>query len=327
MNTKFSSFQQSNAQYTQSLVKAVERVENDLNPTNGLRPDAAAPYYGEIGNNELSISSVKNTSLEYAIVFNKPLAYTPRILTGLSMIDTASDPPYQGPGVTVYNSKISKEGISVVRGTGEAKSWSVNAWWMTLPENGIQMDTGVVDAAGIVRSITMATPFKLDIKFSKRFPRGPKVHVWIQAVDWECPGLWKRLEVNASNINEAGCTINISTWSDTIVRSARVAWLAYDADQQNKRIKSNEVSINNGSRAKQPIRSNFDFNAIAFQGDRFSRTPGMFTAFARLDVNPSFGFRTLSRVQNVKQESFEHCLQTWHDSEIYEVRAVWIAMD
>lgn len=70
-----------------------------------------------------------------------------------------------------------------------------------------------------------------EVFFKRPYATPPKVVVWIHAFDFGASAGW-RLNAFPTNIRGKGFTVNVNSWSNTILYSANVSWVAWPAEEK-----------------------------------------------------------------------------------------------
>lgn len=262
--------------------------------------------------------------IQDTIRFDEPLGGAPRVISGINFMDIYSKAePAPAHTISCHVSQATKEGITVSRSVGNSGAYQLGLSWMTLPDSGPHIETGICDTMAIRPTLSAGGLCNFAVKFQRPFKAMPIVRVWLQAVDWQEPSTERRVSVDCPNADVNGCTLIAMTWKDTTVQSVRLAWLAHEADEP--RVRSGEAAIDGTSRTI-PMDNTFKSYPTTFAAPAFSQTPNVFTAINRVDIDHKHVLRLMSRPTNVSQQSFDLQLSTWNDTVIWGGRCIWFAI-
>lgn len=328
------------------LKDGVKRVEDKIDAIK-LHPDSGAgvvsttgaPYtpapaasqslIPQCGIVDRSFGTITYTSQEDMVVFSSPLAYTPRVIFTTSKIDIDCTVG-QGLNYSSYVRDVTKDGFAMTRSLGNNRAYGLDSSWMSLPENDIHIETGTIETANFARAFTTAiTPH---IGFKKAFGQTPMIHTWIQGLDFPAPAATNdvlRLQTVLDAPTSTGFGLQISTWANTTIANARIGWIAYDATEDGKRIKSGLASIDGNSRKDiDKLNPTPTTKRTAFQGQqRFSRKPAVFAAWSKIDMVCGKIPRLIAAATNPDQDGFDLTMSTWLDNVVYNCDGFWLAME
>ncbi|WYZ38153.1 hypothetical protein EsH8_III_000067 [Colletotrichum jinshuiense] len=159
------------------------------------------------------------------------------------------------------------------------------------------------------------------INFAAPFKSAPKVITWLQSLDMDksrnC-----RIQVYPTDIDNKGFTIHANSWSDSILYSAGVTWLAYPADQPG--VTSGKFSTDDVRPWHKPQAENS--NTFNFPVG-FSKTPKVIMAIDSLDYDHSKNLRVRLSTSSVTNTGITWHLQSWWDSVMYSAGASFFAWD
>ena len=131
-----------------------------------------------------------------------------------------------------------------------------------------------------------------------------------------------RAKVFPTDIDNNGFTINISTWSDTILYTGGATWLAYPSDQA--KIASGRFStVDIRPRNKPQAES----SATKAWGIQFSRIPKVFMALDELNYQHAKNLRCRLSTSSVTPTGMTWHLQSWEDSVMYQSGASYFAWE
>ncbi|KAI9438982.1 hypothetical protein H4582DRAFT_107256 [Lactarius indigo] len=163
-------------------------------------------------------------------------------------------------------------------------------------------------------------PASVHINFERPFVTPPKVVVFLNCIDLNKNHNW-RIETTASDVDVKGFTLHIGTWSDTILYSARVGWIAYPEDREH--IFSTSVSTMDIRPVDRPQLENI--KEISFNSVEFLKTPSTFVALNSLDIDCKSNLCIHARVEGVSTTCLIWHLDSWGDTVVYSAGATIIA--
>ncbi|KAK3356388.1 hypothetical protein B0T25DRAFT_536663 [Lasiosphaeria hispida] len=139
--------------------------------------------------------------------------------------------------IDTLSSNITQQGFTVQVSTTQDTSISeVAGQWMAVPSQPPSWTTdyqtghfGILSARE--RADTGYTNTAGDVVFARRYATAPRVVVWITAFDFGVGATW-RLNAFPTNIRGRGFTVNVNTWSNTVLYSANVSWVAWPAEDK-----------------------------------------------------------------------------------------------
>ncbi|KAG6914247.1 hypothetical protein DXG01_001489 [Tephrocybe rancida] len=150
------------------------------------------------------------------------------------------------------------------------------------------------------------SPASVRVNFDRPFATPPKVVVFFNYIDPAKDKNW-RLKTSATAIDEAGFTLNIETWFDTVLYTAQVAWVAYPEDITH--------IFSTSSKA-------IDFGDVEFWKD-----PDVFLALNEIDFDYRFNLRVESYVDNVSKKGLTWHINSWSDTILYAAGVSIIAFN
>ncbi|KAG6903912.1 hypothetical protein DXG01_014036, partial [Tephrocybe rancida] len=156
------------------------------------------------------------------------------------------------------------------------------------------------------------SPASVRVNFDRPFATPPKVVVFFNYLDLAKGKNW-RLKTNATAIDETGFTLNIETWSDTVLYAAQVGWVAYPEDITH--IFSTSVSTRDLRPWDKPQAT--QSKAIEFGDVEFWKNPDVFVALNEIDIDSRFNLRVESYVDNVSQKGLTWHINSWADTVLY----------
>lgn len=165
-------------------------------------------------------------------------------------------------------------------------------------------------------------PASVRIDFERPFATPPKVVVFLNCIDLDESHNW-RLKTTATDIDAEGFTLNIETWSDTVLRAARAGWIAYPEDREHifsKSVNTMDVRPWNRPQAKQS-------SEVKFDAVEFWKKPSVFIALNSIDFACKANLRVNAYVDSVSTTRLVWHIDTWADSVLYSAGATIIAFN
>jgi len=165
-------------------------------------------------------------------------------------------------------------------------------------------------------------PASTRINFERPFITPPKVVVFFRLIDLDKGRDW-RLRTSATGIDEKGFTLNIETWSDTILYAAGVGWIAYPED----RTHIFSISVNTGEIGLRDEPQTQHSKDISFGDVEFWKNPSVFVALNMFDLGCGHDFRLEAFVDQVTQQGLTWHLDSRSDTVLYSAGASIIAVN
>jgi len=247
------------------------------------------------------------------VKFPRPFVLPPRLPHGIRQLDVD-----KSANIRV---KTPIQNITRTSGVYHVTSWADTTLY-----------SGIVDSLNLapanleflngehVRSA--ANPASTRINFERPFLTPPKVLVFFNQIDLDKDRNW-RLETTATDIDKTGFTLNIKTWSDTILYSATAGWIAYPEDRAHifsTSVNTKEVRPWDKPQLKQS-------KSIGFGDVEFWKTPNVFVAWNVFDISKAANFRLKAYVDDVTQKGLTWHIDTWFDTILYSAGATIIAVN
>ena len=159
------------------------------------------------------------------------------------------------------------------------------------------------------------------IEFQAPFQSSPKVVCFLTSLHMSNE-YDSRVKVSSSGIDGNGFTINIGTWSDSILYSAGATWLAYP---------SGEAKVASGRFSTGDVlpqgKLRVESSTVKEWGMQFSRVPKVFMALDELHYGRGKNLRWRLKTSNVTRTGISWHLQTWEDSVMYHSGASYFAWE
>ncbi|KAF8263622.1 hypothetical protein EI94DRAFT_1832223 [Lactarius quietus] len=262
-----------------------------------------------------SISTITDTKSEIIVRFPRPFVARPRLPHGVRYLDMDKN------NAIIVNSMISFF----------TKDWA-NCQFVTWA--GSILYYGIADvfalAPGDLDFLTGEylrytwkdpnAPASVRIDFERPFVTPPKVVVFFNRLEFDKDHNWRVL-TTASDIDVNGFTLNIETWSDTILHCARTCWIAYPEDREN--IFSTSVNTMDIRPWDQPQHENS--KEISFNSVEFLKKPSVFIALSYLDMDSKANLRINAYVDGISTTRLVWHIDTFSDTVLYAAGATIIA--
>ena len=168
----------------------------------------------------------------------------------------------------------------------------------------------------------LQTPASVRVDFERPFVTPPKVVVFFNRIKFDNDHNW-RVVTTASNIDVNGFTLNIQTWSDTVLYAAQTCWVAYPEDREH--IFTTSVSTADIRPRNQPQLGHSKM--ISFNGIEFYKTPSVFIALNYLDVDCKADLRMNTYVNCISTTGLMWHIDTWDDTVLYGAGLAIIAFN
>ena len=164
------------------------------------------------------------------------------------------------------------------------------------------------------------TPASVRINFERPFVTPPKVVVFFNRIEFERNRNWRAL-TTATDIDAKGFTLNIETWSDTILYCAQTCWIAYPEDREH--IFSTSVSTMEVRPWNEPQHQ--ANKEILFNSIEFVKKPSVFIALNYLDVDCKANLRINAYVDDITTTRLTWHIDTFADTVLHAAGASIIA--
>ncbi|KAH9012348.1 hypothetical protein EDB85DRAFT_2124661 [Lactarius pseudohatsudake] len=165
-------------------------------------------------------------------------------------------------------------------------------------------------------------PASVRIDFERPFVTPPKVVVFFNHLEFDRNHDW-RVATTASDIDVNGFTLNIETWSDSILHCAQTCWIAYPEDREH--IFSTSVSTLDIRPVNQPQQKHS--KEISFNSVEFFKKPSVFVALNYLDIDCKASLRVDAYVKEVSTTRLVWNIDSWRDTVFYAAGAAIIVFN
>lgn len=250
------------------------------------------------------------------VPFTLPFTSPPDILLGLQKLDLKKGASTLG--IDTHASNITARGFTIHAST--TRDTTINEavlQWMAVPRTTPAWTTdyqsghfGTLSARD--RSDTGHVLNVGDVKFAHPYTSPPRVVVWIHAFDFDAGRGW-RLHAYPSNIRGAGFTVNVNTWSNTLLYSANVSWVAWPAGDSSvvgNYWRPNMTRLVNATDKAAAGFGNTSFVSFA-QGERRRTFPEPLAGFSRFDVHHNTGEMKIVLENGVRERGMETTVRSF----------------
>ncbi|GKZ24976.1 hypothetical protein AbraIFM66951_000480 [Aspergillus brasiliensis] len=214
-----------------------------------------------------------------------------------------------------------------IKSWGDTQLYSVGFNWLEIPDIFQQIpylpliQTGIFDTEEKRDWTKPQLKNSKSVTFAKPYHAPPKVVCFLRYLDLEKGKNW-RIKTYASEVTTTGFTINIDSWSDTVMYRATASWIAYPQDAHG--LDSGRFSAVDIRPWQNPQHDNS--KAVTFTKS-FSKAPKMFIALDEFDYDAAKNLRLKTSVSDVSQDGFTWHLQSWGDSIMYNAAASYLAWE
>ena len=313
-----------------SKCQTFDSQANDLSRYNGtvVPPHIANNTYGNQTGHTVATRSGTLSRFSAWIAFDSPFDELPGIALGMERIDL--DQGSSTIGVDVRADNISRIGFSIhFETTRDAIVNQVGAVWLavppTIPRNAPDYQIGHFSTIEVrPRANTSHTLNAKDIVFPRAFSVTPYIVLWIDGFDLSINKNW-RLKTYPTNIAPAGFTINIDSWSDTILYSANASWIAWPSTTKSvtgNYLKPSMVHLNTSGQDA----GYGNISRVAFpEGMRTGSVPYLLAAFNSFDVRNNGGIKIFTN-SSVDALGMDCTIESFGNTTVYSNTGVsWIA--
>jgi hypothetical protein len=155
------------------------------------------------------------------------------------------------------------------------------------------------------------------------FPQGynapPNVILWLNVLDVTSQESW-RFQASADDITPEHFVVNLNTWGDSYLSSARVSWIAFPSDRRN--FASGWFSTDQlqpWQRPQQKFTQNVRFDRP------FSKTPHVAVALNGVDFGVQANLRVQVVAVDITTTGFAWQINSWGDSVLYYAGGAYVA--
>jgi len=250
--------------------------------------------------------------------YPRPFVAPPRLPHGFSMLNISKDANIRAKA-TVNDITKEKADFHVTSWADTTLYAAIESVLALAPAN-LQFSTGEH-----MRNLLADpnSPASTRVDFDRPFPTPPKVVVFFNYIDLVKAKNW-RLKTSAADVDAKGFTLNIETWSDTILYAAQVGWIAYPEDITHilsTTVNTHEVRAWDQPQALQSKSIKFGENV------EFWKSPDVFVALNEIDIDYRFNLRVRAYVDDVTQAGLTWHINTWGDTILYSAGISIIAFN
>jgi hypothetical protein len=130
-----------------------------------------------------------------------------------------------------------------------------------------------------------------------------------------------RVKSYASDVNKEGFTIHIDSWSDTILYSGSVSWIAYPSNRPN--ITSGLFSTTDGRPSSNP---HVKEGCASFQ-QAFGSAPKLLAALSSFDIRHERNLRLNVATNDLTSKGFSWKIESWCDTVLHSASATFLAIE
>lgn len=195
-------------------------------------------------------------------VFNE----NPQLVEGFNLIDFGHTQTFRVVASADTNALSSRVANLHIDTWGDTKMYTAEAdWFYTLPSEQ-QIQTGKWNVTYTSRQENQKW-----IPFNPPYSKPPKIIVWIRFLDM-AGGRNLRIVASYSDVTNAGFLARLDTWSDSVLYSAGLSWIAHPEDMPG--VFSGSYQFKEG------------YKRISFPANKFQTgVPQVVAAFSNLDID------------------------------------------
>jgi hypothetical protein len=150
------------------------------------------------------------------------------------------------------------------------------------------------------------------VKFPRAFSKKPIVYVGLSG--WDLGDNW-RLHCQAVKVTTDSFEMQIVCWGSSKIYWDSATWIAIDPDKPG--LITGEIKGSSDTAT---------WNGHVSFAQPFLHTPAMFIALTYFDVSHFHNFRLRVKTE-AKDDGFDWKMEKWSDTELYQVRASWLALE
>ena len=233
------------------------------------------------------------------------------LVTSLTMLDMGNS----SGNDWALRIKAHADNITCSQFTIHADSWAdtllygARVSWLKIPKSKTDIQCGLFDTL-TVRSWDKPGNVVKTIQFATAFDRTPTVFVGLTGFD--ISDNW-RIHVYVDGVTKTSFKIHVDTSGSSKLYAAWVSWVAFAADRQD--MITGELA---GS-------TSLGWSGTKGFKDTFDKIPIVFTAITKFDIDHFKNMRV--RVSTTpKTDSMSWKIEKWADTNLYEVRASYLAI-
>jgi len=247
-------------------------------------------------------SPVRNTAVNVA--FPEAFSTRPRIVLGICGFDCNKS---NNTRIRVTAQNITCNGFQILgESWADSTTWLTNVTWIATISP--KVATGSVRAGSWPSDPVRS--FRRNVNFPSRFDRVPDIWLALSAMDCGS-GKNTRINATAENITQAGFTLLIESWADSVTWQVDVDWLASIDDKL--RCGSKPV----GSWPNSAIRPSTPRSSSALSLPTSRTVIASSTAFSGLDVDCAANTRIQTKLGIDRSNNCQVVAETWADSTVW----------
>ncbi|KAI5865444.1 hypothetical protein GGS23DRAFT_618491 [Durotheca rogersii] len=265
----------------------------------------------ETTNNPALVSAASQNSA--LLSFGAPQPTMPQVAVGLNMVDMGNSSPNNWAiRIKAFFSDVTEQQFTLhVNSWSDTMLYNARVSWLMLDQAEPGVQCGQFDSNDYGTPGTKGNIYET-VLFPRPFNKPPIVYVGLSG--WDINDNW-RIHCWVANVKTDSFDMHIDTWGSSVLYWASATWIAIDVDKPGwligEMIGKSESATWSGH--------------VSFASP-FLRTPAMFTALTYFDVSHFHNFRL--RFKTVpKEDGFNWGMEKWHDTEIYQIRASWLALE
>lgn len=272
------------------------------------------PIIGTFHTGEVRPWDIPQQNTEKVITFQNPYSTPPCLLLGFNEFNTGSSPKVQVSACTIQKDRFTAH-------IDGGDLYSCGCTWLEVAANDPDFQFGTFNVLEDHHPTNPKDRTARLITFPRAYSAPPKVVVWLTAFSMHAK---KSLCVTAyaANITATSFTINLGSWSDTVLYSATATWVAYAADKANifsGRFKTEDVRPWND-----PQLNNSKY--VEFGKNIFSAPPRIFSTIDTISIDCKHNLRLRVYSSSVSAAGMTWHLDSWDDTVLYSAWASYIAL-
>ncbi|KAM5531017.1 hypothetical protein V8D89_015344 [Ganoderma adspersum] len=242
----------------------------------------------------------------------------PKLVVGLNSLDVGKDANIR---VIAFADNISTSSANVhIDAWSDTDLYSAGCAWFPVPSDDPDFQVGEFSTT---EDHPVQNPQRKTsgwITFERAYASPPKVVVCLNELDMDRGKNW-RVKATTTHVTTRGFILHLDTWSDTVLYSAKAAWIAYPSDKPG--IVSGSFNTQEVRPPREPQLSNF--GRVFFPCGAFRQAPTVFLAFDSLDVDAGRNLRLRLRLDSVSDDGLSLHIDGWADTILYSAGASYIA--
>jgi hypothetical protein len=247
--------------------------------------------------------------------FSHKYAMSPTLALGLNWLDISNKEDIRVEALADKVNPTSAE-LRIIT-WADTTLYSAGCTWF--PEAGSDPDFQVGQLNDTSRSNTQKSSSH-HISFSRPYSVQPEVIVWLTHFDVARDRDWC-IKATATDITTTGFKIHVEAGGETVLRSAKVNWIAYP---------SNKKGVASGSYSTTDVRPSdkpqlINRGRIDFPPGAFRSIPRVLTAFNSLNISKRSNLRLKLSADSIAESGMNWNIDSWTDTILYSAGASYIA--